>query len=77
MCWLNLAEREQRIAKLEEEIDWLQHRGGHCRRATRGWMPPWVVLGVKAVEVRTVLCRMDRRMPKRSLVFWSPRTTGI
>ena len=50
-----LAQREQRIAKLEEEIDRLQR----CEKAIvvatgapreRG-CPPWVVLGVKAIEV--------------------------
>ena len=51
-----LAEREQRIAKLEEEIDQLQRTEEAIVVATgaareRG-CPPWVVLGVKAVEVR-------------------------
>jgi hypothetical protein len=50
-----LAQREQRIAKLEEEID----RPQRCEEAIvvatgaqreRG-CPPWVVLGVKAIEV--------------------------
>src|SRR2546430_5152644 len=52
------AEREQRIAKLEEEIDRLQRTEEAIVVATgapreRG-CPPWVVLGVKAVEARSV-----------------------
>jgi hypothetical protein len=51
-----LAQREQRIAKLEEEIDRLQRCEETIVVATgapreRG-CPAWVVLGVKAVEVR-------------------------
>jgi len=48
------AEREQRIAKLEEEIDRLQRTeeaivvaSGSPREAG---CPPWVVLGVKAIR---------------------------
>jgi hypothetical protein len=49
-----LPEREQRIAKLEEEIDRLQRTEEAIVVATgapreRG-CPPWVVLGVKAIE---------------------------
>jgi hypothetical protein len=51
-----LPERQQRIAKLEQEIDQLQRAEEAIVVATgaareRG-CPPWVVLGVKAVEVR-------------------------
>jgi hypothetical protein len=51
-----LPEREQRIAELEQEIDRLQRTEEAIVVATgaareRG-CPPWVVLGVKAVEVR-------------------------
>src|SRR6516225_8620577 len=57
-----LAEREQRIAKLEEEIDRLQRTEEAIVVATgaprRGWMPPWVVLGVKAIEAPGVRRRM-------------------
>jgi hypothetical protein len=53
-----MAQREQRIAKLEEEIDRLQRTEETIVVATaapreRG-CPPWVVLGVKAVEARGV-----------------------
>jgi len=52
-----LAEREQRITELEREIDRLQRTEEAIVVATgapreRG-CPPWVVLGVKTVEVRT------------------------
>jgi hypothetical protein len=51
-----LAEREQRIAELEHEVDRLQRTEEAIVVATgapreRG-CPPWVVLGVKAVEAR-------------------------
>ena len=53
-----LAQCEQRIAKLEEEIDRLQRTEeaivvatGAPREAGR---PPWIVLGVKAVEARHI-----------------------
>jgi hypothetical protein len=53
-----VAQREQRIAKLEEEIDRLQRTEETIVVATgapreRG-CPPWVVLGVKAVEASSV-----------------------
>jgi hypothetical protein len=53
-----LAEREQRIAELEREIDRLQRTEEAIVTATgaprgRG-CPPWVVLGVKAVEARGI-----------------------
>jgi hypothetical protein len=53
-----LPEREQRIAELEEEIDRLQRTEEAIVVATgapreRG-CPPWVVLGVKAVEARGI-----------------------
>ena len=53
-----LTQREQRIAKLEEEIDRLQRCEEAIVVATgapreRG-CPAWVVLGVKAVEARGV-----------------------
>src|SRR5262249_32069318 len=53
-----LAQREQRIAKLEEEIDRLQRTEEAIVVATgapseRG-CPPWVVLGVKAIEAPRV-----------------------
>jgi hypothetical protein len=53
-----LAEREQRIARLEEEIDRLQRVEEAIVIATgapreRGCLP-WVVLGVKAVEARGI-----------------------
>jgi hypothetical protein len=53
-----LAQRQQRIAELEEEIDRLQRTEEAIVVATgaareRG-CPPWVVLGVKAVEARGV-----------------------
>jgi uncharacterized small protein (DUF1192 family) len=59
-----LAQRQQRIAKLEEEIDRLQRSEEAIVVATgaareRG-CPPWVVLGVKATEapgVRAVSSR--------------------
>ena len=47
------AEREQRIAKLEEEIDRLQRTEEAIVVATgalrEAGCPPWVVLGVKAI----------------------------
>ena len=53
---MTLKEAKQRIAKLEEEIDRLQRTEEAIVVATgapreRG-CPPWVVLGVKAVEAR-------------------------
>jgi hypothetical protein len=53
-----LAEREQQIAELEREIDRLQRTEEAIVVATgapreRG-CPPWVVLGVKAVEARAI-----------------------
>jgi hypothetical protein len=53
-----LAEREQQIAELEHEIDRLQRTEEAIVAATgapreRG-CPPWVVLGVKAVEARGI-----------------------
>ena len=53
-----LAQREQRIAELEREIDRLQRTEEAIVVATgapreRG-CPPWVVLGVKAVEARPI-----------------------
>jgi hypothetical protein len=49
-----LAEREQRIAKLEEEIDRMQRTEEAIVVATGAprepGCPPWVVLGVKAIE---------------------------
>ena len=49
-----LAQREQRIAKLEEEIDRLQRTEEAIVVATgaprEAGCPPWVVLGVKVVE---------------------------
>jgi hypothetical protein len=51
-----LAEREQRIAKLEEEIDRLQRTAEAIVVATGApretGCPPCVVLGVKVVEER-------------------------
>jgi hypothetical protein len=48
------AEREQRIAKLEEEIDRLQRTEEAIIVATgvprEAGCPPWVVLGVKVIE---------------------------
>ena len=53
-----LAEREQRIAKLEGEIDRLQRIEEAIIVATdaprEAGCPPWVVLGVKAVEARGI-----------------------
>ena len=54
-----LPERNQRIAELEREIDRLQRAEEAIVVATgapREWgcPPPWVVLGVKAVEARGV-----------------------
>jgi hypothetical protein len=53
-----LPEREQRIAKLEQEIDRLQRTEEAIVVATgtprQPGCPPWVVLGVKAVEARGV-----------------------
>jgi hypothetical protein len=49
-----LTEREQRIAKLEEEIDQMQRTEEAIVVATgaprEAGCPPWVVLGVKAIE---------------------------
>src|SRR5262249_2710206 len=49
-----LAQREQRIAKLEEEIDRMQRTEEAIVVATgaprQPGCPPWVVLGVKAIE---------------------------
>ena len=49
-----LAQREQRIAKLEEEIDRRQRTEEAIVVATgaprEAGCPPWVVLGVKAIE---------------------------
>jgi hypothetical protein len=51
-----LAEREQRIAKLEDEIDRLQRTEEAIVVATGAprepGCPPWVVLGVKVIEER-------------------------
>ena len=51
-----VAQREQQIAKLEEEIDRLQRTEEAIVVATgaprEAGCPPWVVLGVKAVEAR-------------------------
>jgi hypothetical protein len=53
-----LAEREQQIAELEREIDRLRRTKEAIVVATgaprEGGCPPWVVLGVKAVEARAV-----------------------
>jgi hypothetical protein len=53
-----LAEREQQIAKLEDEIDRLQRIEEAIVVATGAprepGCPPWVVLGVKAVEARSI-----------------------
>jgi hypothetical protein len=53
-----LAERERLIAKLEEEIDRLQRTEEAIVVATgaprEAGSPPWVVLGVKAVEARGI-----------------------
>jgi hypothetical protein len=51
-----LPEREQRIAELEQEVERLQRTEEAIVVATgapreRG-CPPWVVLGIKAIEVR-------------------------
>ena len=59
------AEREQRIAKLKEEIDRLQRTEEAIVVATgapreRG-CPPWVVLGVKAIEAPGVRRRLMSR----------------
>jgi len=52
------AEREQRIVKLEEEIDRLQRTEEAIVVATgaprQPGCPPWVVLGVKAIEAPRV-----------------------
>ena len=49
-----LAQREQQIAKLEEEIDRLQRTEEAIVVATgaprEAGCPPWVVLGAKAIE---------------------------
>jgi hypothetical protein len=60
-----LAQREQQIAKLEEEIDRLQRIEEAIVVATgapreRG-CPPWVVLGVKAIEAPGVRRRVMSR----------------
>jgi hypothetical protein len=61
-----LAQREQRIAKLEEEIDRLRRTEETIVVATGAprepGCPPWVVLGVKAVDARGI-----RGMKKRFL----------
>jgi hypothetical protein len=53
-----LAEREQWIVELEEEIDRLQRTEEAVVVATgaarEAGCPPWVVLGVKAVEARGI-----------------------
>jgi hypothetical protein len=55
-----LAEREQRIAELEREIDRLQRTEESIIVSTGAprepGCPPWVVLGVKAIEAPGV-CR--------------------
>jgi hypothetical protein len=60
-----LAEREKRIAKLEEEIDRLQRTEEAIVVATgaprEAGCPPWVVLGVKAVEAPGVRRRVMSR----------------
>jgi hypothetical protein len=52
------AEREQRIAQLEQEIDRLQRTEEAIVVATSAprqpGCPPWVVLGVKAIDARSV-----------------------
>jgi hypothetical protein len=45
-----LPEREQRIAELEQAIELVVATGAARQRGC----PPWVVLGVKAVEARGV-----------------------
>jgi hypothetical protein len=54
----SLAQRGQRIAKLEEEIDRLQRTEEAIVVATgaprEAGCPPWIVLGVKAVEARGI-----------------------
>jgi hypothetical protein len=53
---VSLGQREQQIAKLEEEIDRLQRAEEAIIVATdaprEAGCPPWVVLGVKALEAR-------------------------
>ena len=60
-----LAERERRIAKLEEEIDQLQRTEEAIVVATGAprepGCPPWVVLGVKAIEAHGVRRRVMSR----------------
>ena len=54
----SLAQRGQRISKLEEEIDRLQRTEEAIVVATgaprEAGCPPWIVLGVKAVEARGI-----------------------
>jgi hypothetical protein len=45
-----LTEREQRIAELEQEIELVVATGAPRERGC----PPWIVLGVKAIEARAV-----------------------
>jgi hypothetical protein len=55
-----LAERKQRIAKLEEEIDRLKRIEEAiviASAAPRDKCLPWVVLGVKAIEAPGVRAR--------------------
>jgi hypothetical protein len=60
-----LAEREQQIAKLEEEIDRFQRTEEAIVVATGAprepGCPPWVVLGVKAIEAPGVCRRVMSR----------------
>jgi hypothetical protein len=60
-----LAERERRIAKLEEEIDRLQRTEEAIVIATgaprEAGCPPWIVLGVKAIEAPGVRRRVMSR----------------
>src|SRR5262249_31318192 len=67
-----LAQREERIAKLEEEIDRLQRTEEAIVVATgaprEAGCPPWVVLGVKAIEapsVRAARCAGEASTHKR------------
>jgi hypothetical protein len=60
-----LAQREQRIAKLEEEIDRLQRTEQAIVVSTgaprEAGCPPWVVLGVKVIEAPGVRRRVMSR----------------
>ena len=60
-----LAEREQQIAKLEEEIDRLRRTEEAAVVATGAprepGCPPWVVLGVRAIEAPGVHRRVMSR----------------